>query len=185
MRAEILEVTQRQLMSGGPASIRLDDVAGELGVSRQAILHHFVSREGLLRAVVGQAWLGLFDDLAQLAQSADGMKPEAFVDLVDHVVRERGNARLGAWLLLSGQGLPQAVFDGAVAQLPATVGRGPAAKHSEEDARNGLLLVAAALFGDAIFGERLRQALGAPDGPEERKQFRRWLANRVWASTEG
>ena len=33
--------------------------------------------------------------------------------------------------------------------------------------------------------ERLRQALGAPDGPEERKQFRRWLANRVWASTEG
>jgi len=180
MRAEILEITQRQLVAGGPASIRLDEVAAELDVSRQAILHHFGSREGLLRAVVEKAWVGLFQDLIVLAQSVEGMQPEPFVDLVDEVVRERGNARLGAWLLLSDQGLPEAIFDGVLAQLPSAVGSAHASKPSEEDARNGLLLVAAALFGDAIFGGRLRQALGAPDGPAERKQFRRWLASRVW-----
>ena len=118
-KAAILAVAGRMLQEGGPASIRLDEVAAELGMSRQAVLHHFGSRDGLLRAVVERAWVGLFTDLSELAQSAEGMQPEAFVDLVDEVVRDRGNARLGAWLLLSESGLDPAVFQGALAGLEA------------------------------------------------------------------
>ena len=181
-KAAILEVAGRMLQEGGPTSIRLDDVAAELQMSRQAVLHHFGSRDGLLRAVVERAWLGLFGDLADLARSADGMQPEAFVDLVDDVVRARGNARLGAWLLLSESGLDASVFEGALAVLPAAIQqrRAPLAGASVDETRDGLLLVAAALFGDAIFGERLRQSLGAEDGEEERRRFRRWIAHTLW-----
>lgn len=181
-KAAILAVAGRMLQEGGPASIRLDEVAAELGMSRQAVLHHFGSRDGLLRAVVERAWVGLFTDLSELAQSAEGMQPEAFVDLVDEVVRDRGNARLGAWLLLSESGLDPAVFQGALAGLPGAIhrGRAPLAGDTESETRDGLLLVAAALFGDAIFGERLRQSLGASDSEEERRRFRHWIARTVF-----
>ena len=178
-RAEMIGAATALLAQHGPEGVKLDDVAAEVGVSRQAVLHHFKNRAGLMRAVVEVAWLGLFRDLAAMASSADGLAPDAFVDLVDDTVRRKGNARIGAWLLLSGKGLPEEVFEGALASLPDAVhvqrGEG-----SPEDTRFALLLVASALFGDAIFGVRLRQALGMPDGEDERAAFRHWVAERVW-----
>lgn len=168
-KAEIIEVARRHVARSGPAELRLDEVAGEVGVSRQAVLHHFGSREGLLREVVGQAWLGLFGELRGLAEA--GPDRGELVQRVDQVTRTGGNARLGAWLLLSDKGLPVEVFEGALAGLP-----GKLSPHSSErDAQFALLLVGAALFGDAIFGERLRQALGMPDDEVARADFRSWL----------
>ena len=180
-REEILSVAQRILQRSGPASIRLDEVGAELGISRQAILHHFGSRAGLIRAVVERAWLGLFSDLSELSASTQDLGPEALVDVIDEVVRARGNARLGAWLLLSNSGLDPSVFQDALAHLPNAVSQGNSlfAGQSQEEARDGLLLIAAALFGDAIFGERLRQALGAPDGESERRRFRNWMVQAL------
>ncbi|MFZ9889655.1 MAG: hypothetical protein ACO3JL_19340, partial [Myxococcota bacterium] len=37
-----------------------------------------------------------------------------------------GPASLGAWLLLTGQGLPAAMFESALADLPQVLGQGPA-----------------------------------------------------------
>lgn len=162
-----------RLRDGGPASLRLDEIAADVGISRQAVLHHFGSREGVLRAVVEQAWGGLFRDLSGLAGS--DLSTASFVELVDHVARKQGNARLGAWLLLSGQGLPEAWFDGAVRGLPDQLGT----KEGEKDAEYATLLAGAALFGDAIFGVRLRQVLGLPDGEDERAEFRAWIARRL------
>jgi TetR/AcrR family transcriptional regulator, repressor for neighboring sulfatase len=160
-RAEILEAGATALAARGPAALTLDEVAATVGVSRQAILHHFGSREGLMRAVVERAWRGLFDDLGRAGTTS----PAALVDTVDDVARRKGHARVGAWLLLSDQGLPSEVFEGALAGLPA-----------DDDARYAMLLVGAALFGDAVFGARLRQALGLPDGEAARAGFRAWLA---------
>jgi AcrR family transcriptional regulator len=177
-REEIVTVASRHLVERGPQGIRLDDVASEIGVSRQAILHHYGSREVLLRAVVERAWLGLFRDVAGLVAAMDELAPRDVLDMVDDTVRTRGNARLGAWLLLTKQGLPVEVFEGALAHLPAQLqARTPGT--SLEDTRYALLLMSAALFGDAIFGERLRQALGMPDGPEARADFKDWMANRL------
>jgi AcrR family transcriptional regulator len=172
-KAEIVEVARRQVAASGPAELRLDDVAREVGVSRQAILHHFGSREGLLREVVGQAWLGLFGDLRGLAEGEPG-RPE-LIERVDEVTRTGGNARLGAWLLLSDKGLPPELFQGALADLPGRLDPDCPAR----DAQFQLLLVGAALFGDAIFGERLRQALGMPDDEAARADFRAWLGERL------
>ncbi len=172
-QAEIIEVARRLVAESGPAELRLDEVAQEVGVSRQAVLHHFGSREGLLREVVGRAWLGLFGDLRGLAEGQPSR--EELIDRVDDVTRTGGNARLGAWLLLSDKGLPVEVFEGALADLPVKLSPGS----SERDARYELLLVGSALFGDAIFGERLRQALGMPDDEAARADFRAWLGERL------
>ena len=168
-QAEILEVAQRVLVERGPAELRLDEVAREVGISRQAVLHHFGSREGLMREVVGRAWLGLFEDLGQLSEAAPG----ELIGRIDDVTRTRGNARLGAWLLLSDTGLPEEVFQGALAELPEKLAPG------DPEARYKLLLVGAALFGDAIFGQRLRQAIGLPDTEADRKDFHGWLGKQL------
>jgi len=165
-RAELLAAAELRLRDGGPTALKLDDVAADVGVSRQAVLHHFGSRDGLMRALVEQAWTGLFADLGGLVGSADSLDPEQFVELIDDVARRKGNARLGAWLLLSGQGLPDAVFEGAAASLAV----------EDREAGFSMLLLGAALFGDAIFGARLRQVLGLPDSEEDRAAFRAWLA---------
>ncbi|TNE90911.1 MAG: TetR/AcrR family transcriptional regulator [Deltaproteobacteria bacterium] len=173
----ILDVAQDQLAAHGLDGMTLDAIAAEVGVSRQAVLHHFGSRAGLMRAVVGEAWGGLFSALSSL--DASDLGPREFLDTVDQVVRKKGHARIGAWLLLSGKGLPPEVFEGVLAELPKQAeGRVPEGA-TQKDVEFGLLLVAAALFGDAIFGERLRQALGLPDGEEERESFRAWMAERL------
>lgn len=176
-REAMLEAAQALLVEGGPASVNLDAVGAAVGVSRQAVLHHFGDRAGLLRAVVERAWTGLFADLATLADGAP-VAPAALVDRVDDVARRRGNARLGGWLLLSGEGLPDEVFEGALAALPKGLAARGAAS-SEQEGAYMLLLMGAALFGDALFGARLRQALALPDGEEERRRFREWLVVRL------
>ncbi len=167
-RADILQAAQLRLRQSGPTALRLDDVAADVGISRQAVLHHFGSRDGLLRAVVEGAWTGLFGDLATLVAAQGEAEPQDFVELVDDVARKRGNARLGAWLLLSEQGLPDSLFEGV-----------DLASDSPAEDRFDLLLVGAALFGDAVFGARLRQVLGLADGEEERAAFRTWLVERL------
>ena len=185
-RAEILEVAKAALLARGPDGIRLDEIAGEIGVSRQALLHHFGSREGLLREVVREAWTGLFEELNALIKPRDvdddgRFDAGSFIERVDDVTRKKGNARLGAWLLLSEQGLPDPVFNDAIAALPRALSAG----RSDDDARQiqfSLLLAGAALFGDAIFGGRLRQALALPDTEDERAAFRAWLADQMWSA---
>jgi AcrR family transcriptional regulator len=184
-KEEILAVATRQLRDQGVAGLRLDEIAAEIGVSRQAVLHHFGSREGLVREVVRGAWTGLFQDLLGLL-AAEG-DPSAItardlIERVDDVTRRKGNARLGAWLLLSDQGLPSAMFEGAVADLPKALAdsRGT----SLEDMQFGILLLASALFGDAVFGGRFRQALGLPDTEDDRRRFHHWLAERLSPPTE-
>src|SRR6201996_6803883 len=51
-RVQILDAADRIMAKGGgPASLRLQDVARLAGISHPTILHHFGSREGLVRAL--------------------------------------------------------------------------------------------------------------------------------------
>lgn len=177
-RAEIVAIAKSQLIDVGPAALKLDAVAREVGVSRQAVLHHFGSREGLMRAVVEEAWRGLFADLTALSAQTE-LSPAAFVDAVDDVVRAQGNARLGGWLLLSGAGLPEEVFRGALHHVPE---RFEELGVDAEVGRYVLLLIGASLFGDALFGLRLRQAVGLEDDDDSRANFRAMLVRVIEAA---
>ena len=50
-KALILDAAEASMKAGGPAALRLQDVARAAGVSHPTILHHFGSREGLVRAL--------------------------------------------------------------------------------------------------------------------------------------
>ena len=50
-RRLILETAQALIASTGPEGLRLQDIAAAAGISHPLILHHFGSREGLVRAL--------------------------------------------------------------------------------------------------------------------------------------
>jgi len=54
-RGRILAAAERKLAELGPEQLRLTELAAELGITHQAILHHFGSREELVSAVLAQA----------------------------------------------------------------------------------------------------------------------------------
>jgi len=51
VRQEILAAAQ-SLLQGGPEAVTLASVAGELGMTKQALYHYYASKEALLRAMV-------------------------------------------------------------------------------------------------------------------------------------
>ena len=57
--ARILSVATVAFGTRGFDSVSLDDLAAELGITKQAILHHFGSKRGLLDAVIDHACIDL------------------------------------------------------------------------------------------------------------------------------
>ena len=51
-RQEILGVARRQLDEGGVEAVTLESVAGDLGMTKQALYHYFPSKEALNRSLV-------------------------------------------------------------------------------------------------------------------------------------
>jgi len=54
-RTRILTAAERKLAEVGPEQLRLTELAAELGISHQAILYHYGSREELVSAVLAHA----------------------------------------------------------------------------------------------------------------------------------
>jgi AcrR family transcriptional regulator len=188
-RRAILDAAERRLSEAGPDSIRLQQIAADVGVSHPAILHHFESREALIRAVVRRAIerfeTDLIDELGRAAgsdsPSAAGMIERAFDVLV-----EKGHARVVAWLLLSGHEMdPKSARVRTIAELSharrmkrAPAGHAP----SFEDTLFRTLLVALAVIGDAVAGEPMRAALGLGEDQDAPRRFREWLSGLVAGS---
>src|ERR1700734_2003894 len=80
-RAAILDAAERLLVAGGPAGLRLQEIAADVGVSHPTVLHHFGSREGLMEAVVARALDSLHADLLTAMREA----PKS-VDKVSHLL---------------------------------------------------------------------------------------------------
>lgn len=51
-RQEILDVAREQLNEGGVEAVTLESVAGDLGMTKQALYHYFPSKEALNRSLV-------------------------------------------------------------------------------------------------------------------------------------
>jgi AcrR family transcriptional regulator len=174
-QALILDAAETIMAKGqGPAALRLQDVAKAAGVSHPTILHHFGSREGLVRALNLRAFEKLtttaISGMSQRDSSMDG------VSMTFAAYRD-GLAQRTVWLLQSAdqpQGRP-VLFEDVVEkfhQVRKSFAR-PGVEPDIADTRAVVHLMSVAAFGDALFGARLRQA-GSKE-PQARRAFERWF----------
>src|SRR5260370_36697569 len=70
-RRLILESARQLIARAGPEGLRLQEIAAAAGISHPLILHHFGSREGLVRSLTQQAVAELRDKLIAAMGSAD------------------------------------------------------------------------------------------------------------------
>ncbi len=103
-RTAILDAAEKRLVASGPAGIRLQEVAADVGVSHPTVLHHFGSRERLLEAVVARAIDSLHAGLLVAVRSAPGNpdRVAAMLDSVSRMLVHEGHGRAFMWLTLAG-----------------------------------------------------------------------------------
>jgi AcrR family transcriptional regulator len=185
-RRLILETAQALIASTGPEGLRLQDIAAAAGISHPLILHHFGSREGLVRALTRQAAAELRDKLVAAMASSD-YSIEQQLDRVFDAFRE-GLAQRLAWLTTVDPGggdqtemIMRDIADRLHARRIATSPPGVAIERGDTDAL--VHLVATAAFGDALFGARLRRSAGLLATSEADRRFRLWLAALIRAHT--
>jgi AcrR family transcriptional regulator len=182
----ILDAAERRLRELGPAGIKLQELAADVGVSHPAILHHFGSRDGLVEAVVRRALDTLRD--STLDQVRQHMRREvnipSILDAVFGILAERGHARLIAWLILEGKNprdearLMRALAEAAHVRMVSggwTEGR----KFEFEDMLFTIMLVGTAALGLGVAGEAMRHSSGVEDDPGVEARFRLWLSQLI------
>lgn len=190
-RTAILDATERMLVAEGPAGIRLQDVAAEVGVSHPTVLHHFGSRERLVDAVVKRRVQGMKQEvlLALVGAQPGEASARALFERLYAVMGPGGHARVVAYLALDGRvpgAEPESLFPLAQVVHAARVARsdleGPSP--SLEDTYFTVQLAAFALFGEAILGPLFRgEPLDARDEATS-KRFREWIASHILATLE-
>jgi AcrR family transcriptional regulator len=173
----ILDAAEASLAGNGPASLRLQDVARLAGVSHPTILHHFGSREGLVRALN----LRSFEELKNLMirQMPEAQSGHEGIRATFAAYRG-GVAQRILWLLQSPSPPPvdNSVFDEIVQSLHDVRLRfaAPGARIDIADSRAVVHLTAIAAFGDAIIGPRLRQSSGTKEKAAS-QQFEKWFSS--------
>ncbi len=184
-RRLILETAQGLIASTGPEGLRLQDIAAAAGISHSLILHHFGSREGLVRALTRQAVAELRDKLVA-AMEATEYSLEQQLDRVFDAFRD-GLAQRLVWLATvdatggaeGNQMIIRDIADRLHARRIAAAPPGMAIPRGDTDSL--IHLVATAAFGDALFGAQLHRSAGLPATSETDRCFRLWLAALIRA----
>ncbi|MBI3768737.1 MAG: TetR/AcrR family transcriptional regulator [Deltaproteobacteria bacterium] len=184
-RHEILQVAKKHLTDEGPDAIRLHAIAREIGVTHQAILRHFRTREDLMAALLRYAGKRLREELAAAVEAPHRGPADVrnFYDAIDRVFRKRGYARLSAWLVLAGRtvhgsGLYRRAAE-AINGRREIVAGGGGRPSDLEDTLFSIVLLALVAWGDALVGSATRRAVGLADHELMAQRFRVWLTNLI------
>lgn len=181
----ILEAAERHLAAHGPDGIRLKDLASELGISHPAILHHFGSRDGLVRAVVSKASSDFEREMiAIISQDTDEEDRTAIaINGLFELLSDRKFARTSAWLQLSGTEEDEHTEHGQQLRRFADVVHALRLEKCDVKPTYQDTLFTIAMTSFAIFGASI-----APDSVAEagvdRKQFREWFTKLVLRQLE-
>lgn len=197
-RREILDAAQQRLMNKGPDGLRLQSIAGDLGITHSSILHHFGSRDGLLDALSIDAFHKLEQDLKNsLEAPSEGDPATDLFEKIAHILGEKGHARLLAWQLMNGRRLLDSDPTGSALGRDGTGGLldrlaktlhamrlENARTHDQpspslDESRSIVAMAGCALFGEALAGELMLQSAALGTNPEARRRFRHWLAKTV------
>jgi AcrR family transcriptional regulator len=194
-RRAILEAAEKRLREGGPEAVRLQEVAADLGVSHPAILHHFGSRDGLMRALAGRVATRIEEEVleglrrAASEETAEELLVHAFDTVADL------HARLFAWRTLAGdEPAERSERPALLSSLTDLVHarRGELARHAgrpaptREDSEFLVRLGAAAMLGEGIGGAAFDRSLGRSGeaARSARRRFRAFVARLLIAHEE-
>jgi AcrR family transcriptional regulator len=190
-RAAILDACERHLVLAGPAGIRLQEVAADAGVSHPTVLHHFGTREALVKAVVTRALAEINARLADAIAQSTGEVTQvaAMLDGVFDALAHQGRARVVMWLALEGQRMDDdtrlsAVVD-ATHALRKTKFGGKKQAASRDDTAHVVVLAALALTASAVMGPALLENAGLADDAGAERRFRAWFARLLTKHLEG
>src|SRR5438874_7181535 len=182
-RQLILETAQQLIARAGPEGLRLQEIAAAAGISHPLILHHFGSREGLVRALTQEAVAELRDTLIASMGSPDFSLEQQLEQVFEAF--QNGLAQRLAWLATIDPGGEEAgaamimrdLADRLHARRLAAAPPGVVIERTDTEAL--IHLIATAAFGDAIFGPRLRRSAGLPRTSKTERRFRTWLAELI------
>lgn len=180
---QILDAAERRLDEAGPRGIRLQEIAADVGVSHPTILHHFGSREGLVKAVVQRALAGLHEKIVAVLteRTPNAGEGAELVRQVSATLGDRGYARLMAWLALEGQpaGEPPRLLHVLGQTMHARRVAETGSQAPLEDTLHLVLLAALALFGEGVLGDAMFESAGLGDDPSAHTRFHEWLARLI------
>jgi AcrR family transcriptional regulator len=191
-RARILDAASEQLRAEGPRGLRLDAIAAELGISRQAILHHFGTREKLIGAVVERAFeqlqMELTGGLSVLSDHERGSM--VLVERAFQVIVDGGYGRLLGWLALEYGGeelfeLGERRFLAALAALSHQIRVRDFGEADPRDTLFTFVLSSYAILGSAVFERGVFRSAGLDEDPGAQKAFREWLNALLVTHLEG
>jgi AcrR family transcriptional regulator len=181
-RAAILDAAERHLVFGGPSGIRLQEVAADAGVSHPTVLHHFGTREGLVKAVITRSLAAISAGLVEAISrsTGDSAQVAAMLDGVFDALANDGRARVVMWLALEGQRIEADARLSAVVEathaLRKVQNAGKRRRPSREDTAHVVVLATLALVGAAVMGPALLENAGLSDDAAAERRFRGWLA---------
>lgn len=185
----ILDAAEARFAARGPEGIRLQEIAADVGVSHPAILHHFGSREDLVRAVIDRALEALREDVLAALGATDVSQIDvaALVERVFETLGDHGQARLLAWLALAGDdrgrrrtraGAPFVLAVAEVVHARRRAAWAAAGRRTPpfEDSLFAIHLASFALLGDALLGDATRASSGFAEPAIAGRRFRSWFA---------
>lgn len=182
-REAILDAAERQLVLAGPSGIRLQEVAAIAGVSHPTVLHHFGSREGLVKAVITRSLTAINSRLVEAISQSTGevAQVEAMLDGVFEALAHGGRARVIMWLALEGHRIEgdarlSRVVDAAHALRQARRAGNKRHAPSRDDTAHSVVLATLALIGSAVMGPAIFDNAGLGEDGSSARRFLAWLA---------
>jgi AcrR family transcriptional regulator len=162
-RENILEAAEGLLVSDGPQSLRLADVAKAAGVANATVLHHFGTIDGVQTALMERMIVQLVSSLLAMDVPAEpgAARAAALQNLFD-AFETKGAARLAAWLEMTGESRRLSSVRSAVQTV---IRQKIGAAAGDEAAYEDAILVSVILaIGVGLFGPTLGELLGKPKG---------------------
>jgi AcrR family transcriptional regulator len=183
-RAAILDAAERRLVVSGPAGIRLQEVAADVGVSHPTVLHHFGSREALVREVCERRFAAIHADVVRALTSSAGGREEVsgMLDSVFQALEAHGHGRVVFWLALEGllgKREELRLHDmGVATHALRTRARHPSGRRAPplEDTLHVVVLCTLSLLAESVLGKHVLRDAGLGDDRAARVRFRDWLA---------
>ena len=181
-RVTILDAAEKRLNEVGPAGLRLQEIAADVGMTHPTILHHFGSREGLVNAVVQRSLEGLQGDVmrAFTAQTFEAADAADLLGRVATTLQGQGHARLLTWLALEGH---PTTDPGKMLKVLAEV------LHARREAQQGpspfedtlflLVLSSLVVLAETTLGPGTWDSAGLASDPTTPKRFHAWFVEML------